>query len=173
MMMRIAGALLLVAVSGAGAGDWDCVEILRFEVDRQDFSTREMERASATPDEFLESVQRAMAGEIVRGDSGLSAVMAGEDACPNDASALEFGGQVTDFKPGSRLARYVVGFGAGKQKLQVQAWLRAKATGEVLTEGRIVDRKVAGFGGGSGDKGIRDFAEKVDKFIGKALGRRK
>ena len=94
---------------------------------------------------------------------------AGENACPDEAQAVEFGGTVTDFKKGNQAMRYFVGFGAGKQKLAIDAWVRNKATGEIIFQDKIVDRKWAGFGGGDDRKGVRDFAEKVVLFLNKGL----
>jgi len=66
--------------------------------------------------------------------------------------------------------RYMVGLGAGKQKIQINAQLIEKSSGKVLKSGRIVDRKIGGLVGGSENKGKRDFAEKTTKFIRQALG---
>jgi len=152
------------------ASAFDCVEVFPFEIDRNDFSSRESERAAAMPQEFLDVFQHATVGEIIRSKSGLTAVKGGENACPDSEQAVQFGGTVTDFKEGNQAMRYFVGFGAGKQKLAVYAWLRNKTTGEIIFEDKIVDRKWAGFGGGDDRKGVRDFAEKVVVFLRKGLG---
>ena len=88
-----------------------------------------------------------------------------KDEC--SGKTLILGGQVTDFKKGSRSARMWIGFGAGKQKFQVQCFLKDAETGEVLARKEIIDRKVGGWAGGDEGKGESDFAEKVAKFVKK------
>ena len=171
MYTRGQGSLvcLLALVFSQVVMAYDCVEISTFVVERDNFSTKEYERAAETPEEFLKQFQHATVGEIIRSDNGLTAVKAQESECPDAAQTLQFGGTVTDFKAGNQNLRYWVGFGAGKQKLAVDAWLREKLSGDVIHQDEIVDRKWAGFGGGDDRKGVSDFAEKVEKFIEKAL----
>lgn len=168
-VLKYLAATLALLSAPLLASSYDCVEIAMFEVDRNNFSTREYERAAATPVEFLEQFQHATVGEIIRAENGLTAVKEGESSCPDEASALVFGGTVTDFKAGNQALRYFVGMGAGKQKLAVDAWLKDKSTGNVIHADEIIDRKWAGFGGGDDRKGVRDFAEKVNVFLNKAL----
>ena len=148
---------------------YDCVEIFSFEVDRDNHSTKEYERAATTPYKILEQVQRFSVGEIIRSDNGIKAVNATHQSCPDDAMALQFGGAVTDFKAGNQSLRYWVGLGAGKQKLAIDAWLKDKLSGDVIYRDDIVDRKWGGVWGGDDTKGIRDFAQKVEGFIEKGL----
>jgi len=54
-------------------------------------------------------------------------------------------------------------------ELAIDAWLKDKLSGDVIYRGDIVDRKWAGLWGGDDSKGIRDFAQKVEKFINKGL----
>lgn len=165
MKTRLLATACLLLGFAPGAIAYDCIEVFLFEVDRDNFSTKEYERAAATPEEFLEFFQHSTIGELIRSENGLTAVKAQEEQCPEDSVALQMGGQVTDYKAGNQAMRYWVGFGAGKQKLAVNAWLRDKSSQEVIYEDRIVDRKWAGWGGGDDRKGARDFAEKVDKFV--------
>jgi len=69
--------------------------------------------------------------------------------------------------------RYMVGFGAGKQKIQIEAELYDKLSGELIKKDRVVDRKIGGLVGGSENKGKRDFAEKMNNFVRVALGMKK
>lgn len=82
--------------------------------------------------------------------------------------AWVFGGKFLDYKKGSQAARYWIGMGAGKQKVEVLAHARDARTGAVVKEERIVDRKVGGFFGGNDEKGLRDFAERVVVFLREA-----
>ena len=79
-------------------------------------------------------------------------------------------GEVIDYKKGNRAVRYMVGFGAGKQKIETNLILSEKKSGKVIAKQRVVDRKIGGLVGGSENKGKRDYAEKVNKFIRLAIG---
>jgi hypothetical protein len=67
----------------------------------------------------------------------------------------------------------MVGFGAGKQKIQIEATLTNKKTHEVIKKDRVVDRKIGGLVGGSENKGKQDFAEKINNFVRAGLGMKK
>lgn len=162
---------------------YSVLEVAAFDVDREDYSTKKLERAASIPQEMLDMIQLGMLGELSRRkafptvrkasdpDAGPSANE--PDPATNEAEpeegVLVIGGRITDFKAGSRTTRILISFGAGGQKIQADCVLTDKATGEVLGRKTIVDRKVAGWAGGSESKGIHDFAEKVLSFIDKSL----
>lgn len=166
-------ALALFASSTLSAKQYDCIEVNQFTVDRDDISTRELARATEIPEEMLRTIQTYVRTELNIDDNGLVAKKGAEDACDDPESALELKGVVTDYKKGSRMMRYMVGFGAGKQKIQIEAELYDKASGELLKKDRVVDRKIGGLIGGSENKGKRDFAEKMNNFVRTALGMKK
>lgn len=163
--------IAVVALLPFSAKAYECVEVHLFDVDRNDFSSRALSRATEIPEEMLNSIQTFVLTEINVTDNGLKANK--PDQCENPEKTLVLSGKITDYKKGNRAVRYIVGFGAGKQKIQIQAKLMNKGTGQVLAEDKIVDRKIGGLVGGSANKGQRDFAEKVDKFIRKALKKKK
>jgi hypothetical protein len=68
--------------------------------------------------------------------------------------------------------RIWVGMGAGKQLIEVECVLTDKATGKVIAKERVIDRKVGGIAGGSEEKGLEDFAQKVHGFVRRSLGLR-
>lgn len=142
---------------------YECLEVEEFYVDRDDFSSRRMERAAAIPKETLGSIQHTIVGEVTRKGIVPSVKKAQASAC--NGKTLVFGGQVTDYKKGSRAARMMIGLGAGKQKFEVQCYLKDKQSGETIASGRVVDRKFGGLAGGDEAKGQRDFAEKVARFV--------
>ncbi len=160
----------LMSLSSIGfAGDWtetlkkyECLEVRKFTVDREDLSTKKSKRAATIPDEALDHLQQKITEEISR--KKLVPEVSGDECT---GVTLVFGGRVTDFKKGSRSARFWIGLGAGQQKFEVQCFLRDKATGEILLTKEIIDRKVGGWAGGDDAKGESDFAEKVAKFIRK------
>ena len=76
--------------------------------------------------------------------------------------------KVKNVRKGNKALRYLVGFGAGAQKVQVMVSL-SSGDGKLVAEGEIIDRKFAGLIGGSEQKGIKDFAEKVVAFVKQSL----
>ncbi len=153
---------------------YDCIEVSIFDVDRENISTRALARAAEIPEQTLQALQTYVRTELNIDDNGLEAKKGGIDhSCKNSESALKLKGTITDYKKGSRVMRYMVGFGAGKQKIQIEAELFDKSTGDLIKKDRVVDRKIGGLVGGSENKGKRDFAEKMNNFVRVALGMKK
>ncbi len=158
------------AQDAAGGATWDALEVARFEVDRDSYDTKEAERAGTIPDEMIDSIQRAIVGELTRSGLFESVRKAKPDeADPEEEKTLLLTGRVTDFKAGSRTARLWVGMGAGKQLIEVECVLTDRTTGKVVAKKRVIDRKVGGWAGGSEEKGLEDFAEKVRAFIKESM----
>lgn len=155
------------------AKTYDCIEVNVFSVDRENISTRELARAAEIPEQMLKTIQTYVRTELNIDENGLMAKKGGDDVCESTEKALELKGTVTDYKKGSRMMRYMVGFGAGKQKIQIEAELYDKESGELLKKDRVVDRKIGGLIGGSENKGKKDFAEKMNNFVRTALGMKK
>lgn len=162
-------SMVLISVSSFAKGwsstlkEYNCLEVEKFVVDRDDFSSKELERAASFPAETITSLQHKIVGEISRKKIIGSVKKAGPSACSE--KALVFGGKITDYKKGSRAARIFIGMGAGKQKIEVESYIKDKSTGQVLASDKIVDRKFGGIAGGDEAKGEQDFAEKVADFV--------
>lgn len=156
-----------IALDASPAPAYTAIEINRFDVNREDYSSKEAERAGRVSDEMLETIQRIIITEFTKAQvfpkAGKPGLAAAEDL------ALELGGRVLDFKGGSKVARYMVGLGAGQQKIEIECVLKDKKTGNVLAREVVLDRKVGGIAGGDEEKGIHDFAEKVVVFVQKSL----
>lgn len=156
------------AASDASKGPaYTAIEIARFDVNREDYSSKEAERAGRIPDETLDTIQRIVIAEFTKAQIFPKAGKPGGAADMDPA--LELGGRVIDFKAGNKVARYFVGMGAGQQKIEIECVLKDKKTGNVLAREVILDRKVGGIAGGDEEKGLRDFAEKVIVFVQKTL----
>jgi hypothetical protein len=153
----------LAAGPEPGGGTYNVLEVARFEVGREDYSSKEAERAGRIPDEVLETIQRILISEFTQSRLLPAVRKAGTPA--GGDTVLELGGKVVDYLAGSQAKRLLIGMGAGQQKIEVDCVLRDRATGTVLGRVRILDRKVAGIAGGNEEKGMRDFAEKVAKFL--------
>lgn len=178
--MRIASlaALLLLFFSPLGqakdiSADFNCIELELFVVDKDHVGDRGEARATLIPPEMLSELRAFIASEIPLEIDGMKTRFAPEESCEDAEHSLTFGGRVTDFKKGSQVARYLIGFGAGKQKFEVNTTIKRKLDGGLIGEGRVVDRKAGGWIGGSKDKGKQDFAEKVADFIHSQLTGRK
>ncbi len=154
----------LAADGAAGGTGYLVLEINRFDVNREDYSSKEAERAGRMPDEALDTIERILITEFTQ-TKLLPTVRKASGPGDGQEMVLELGGKVVDWLAGSKTKRLLVGLGAGQQKIEVDCVLKDKATGTILGQERILDRKVAGWAGGNEDKGMRDFADKVAKFI--------
>lgn len=168
-MMRLALPLLLALPLSATATPYTCVEVELFQIDRTQITSKKDKRAAHIPREALEGLRQSIVLEVPLSVPGMVGMYAGEESCPDPTRAIVLGGTMADYKKGSKAARYWVGMGAGAQKFAVNAWIRDKATGQVLGTDDVVDRKVGGLLGGSAEKGVDDFSEKVCKFIRRTL----
>lgn len=172
MLAGLVVSVVLLMTNAAWASSWNdtlagynCLEVEKFYVDRDDYSSKKMERAAAIPDETIASLQHKIVGEAHRKDLLPQIKKAGAAAC--QGKTLILGGKVTEYKKGSRAARMMLGLGAGKQKFEVQCYLKDKQSGQMLANKKVVDRKMGGISGGDEAKGEHDFAEKVAKFVKK------
>jgi hypothetical protein len=160
--LAIAGYSREAYAAESGAA-YNVLEVARFEVNREDFSTKESERAGRISDETLETIQRILITEFSR--MKLLPTVRKPVAAGDPGTVLELGGKLVDWMPGDASKRMMIGYGAGQQKIEVDCVLKDRATGTIIAHERILDRKIAGVSGGSEDKGMRDFAEKVAKFM--------
>lgn len=170
--MRIVfmGILLgIAAFSSVAAGAQpNCFQVSQFTVDAEDVDSKEEARAAAIPEHRLLQIQQAIAQELTASFSAAKVLVTESEKCPESSESLLVGGKITDFKKGNKALRYLVGFGAGAQKVQVLVNLNT-GDGKLVAEADIVDRKFAGLLGGSENKGIEDFAEKVVAFVKQSI----
>jgi len=155
--------ICLPAEGDARGKAYNVLEILRFEVNREDYGSKEAERSGRIPDEVLNTIQRILISEYTQ--SKLLPTVRKAGGTGEGEVVLELGGKVVDWLAGSQTKRLLIGLGAGQQKIEVDYVLKDRATGTIIERERILDRKVAGISGGNEEKGMRDFAEKVAKFI--------
>ena len=90
-----------------------------------------------------------------------SVTMAGDAAAVEAAPKLKLSGEVTKYVKGSRTARYLVGFGAGKTKLLVDVKLTDVATGEVVFHQSVDGDVTWGLFGGDSDKAKGGVADEI------------
>lgn len=76
-------------------------------------------------------------------------------------STIALSGTITKYKPGSRTARYLVGFGAGMTKVKARIKFVDTASGDVLFDKEIDGKVIIGFFGGNSNDATRGFAREV------------
>jgi len=87
----------------------------------------------------------------------------GETSPEPGAPALKLVGTVTKYDAGSRAARYLIGFGAGKTKIVAHVKFTDRATGQVLFESDVDGKVIIGFIGGDSLGATRGLAKEVAK----------
>ncbi len=172
LLAFLAAAILSGIVLNAQIQTPDILFIERFstETDLAD-SGRKADRIEDIPESKLLQIQEVLHSEI--GKSKMFAevriLKSGEKPLLAEGqTGWVLGGQFLDYKKGSKAARYFIGMGAGKQKVEVMVEVRDAATGATVRKERVVDRKVGGWFGGNDEKGLRDFAERIVELLKKA-----
>ena len=80
---------------------------------------------------------------------------------------IHLSGTITKYKPGSRTARYMIGFGAGMTKVKAKIKFVDTATGNVLFEKEIDGKVVMGFFGGDKNDATRGLAREIAEIAKK------
>ena len=82
-----------------------------------------------------------------------------------DTGVLLLKTTVIDYEPGSRLARYFIGFGAGKAEVEVNCQFIEKATGRIVSETSVSGYIAMGGAGGSVRDAYREATKRIVKYI--------
>lgn len=96
-------------------------------------------------------------------------VFLSSDAASKQAPArrVKITGQVTKYSKGSRAARYLVGFGAGRTKLVADVKVTDAETGQLLFEKNVDGHVYGGFFGGKTDEAKGELASEIIKTMTK------
>lgn len=96
-------------------------------------------------------------------------VFLASDAASREAPArrVKITGQVTKYSKGSRAARYLVGFGAGRTKLVANVKVIDAETGQLLFEKNVDGHVYGGFFGGKTDEAKGELASEIIKTMTK------
>jgi hypothetical protein len=151
----------------AASGSIDCIEVKLFAVAEEKVDGQ-TDRAEKIPARNLELIQAGVVKHLPKEARGVTAIAAGSSTCPNPATAATLGGDILDFRKGNMALRYLVGFGAGSQKVRVRLTL-SRSDGAQIAQSEIADTKWGGAFGGTNTKGLDDFAEKAAEAAAKAL----
>jgi len=149
----------------------DVLFIERFSTDTSlADSGKKAERIEEIPESKLVQIQEVLWREIkhTKMFADVRILKPGEKPVLADGqTGWVLGGQFLDYKKGSQVARYMIGMGAGKQKVEVMIEIRDAANGSTVRKERVVDRKVGGWFGGDAEKGLKDFAERIVELLKK------
>jgi hypothetical protein len=90
------------------------------------------------------------------------------DAAPYGHAVLRISGTVTDFKPGNRRKRQVIGLGAGATVVEAQVKFSDAATGRVLQNRQVKGVTWTGIAGGDSKSAGESLARKIAKYCNSA-----
>lgn len=165
----------LVGVArGFDLRQYPVVVVARFDVNKDDVKDDEDRNlAAAMPDYFQsEIVRRVRAAGIFERVVNLSE----REFTPGAEPALRLEGSITRLVPGNRALRYMVGFGAGAAKAQIETRFVDAQTGKVVLV--TADRREAAFGifGGDSEEHLQesfsDMARDLAKYLVRLRGQR-
>jgi curli biogenesis system outer membrane secretion channel CsgG len=163
--------VLLAIVTGLGsptafAGDdeqvahkYNTVEVVRFDTkEGVDF-----------PPDFSVRLNEELVTELQKSKRFAEVLREGEAPKEEGAPALKLVGTVTEFKKGSQMKRYLIGFGAGKTKIVAAIKFVDRATGDVVYEDDVDGKVIMGFAGGESAGATHGLAAEVAKVAKKKL----
>ena len=148
---------LVLSVVGFGQdaksskGPYKAIEIERFSV----------RQGVEFPDKDLDELMNATVKNFQDSKRFDSVALSGGEATETAGPRLRISGEVTKYVKGSRAARYLVGFGAGKTKIMADITMTDTATGEVVFH-QVVDGDVTwGVFGGDSDAAKGGVADEI------------
>jgi hypothetical protein len=90
------------------------------------------------------------------------------DTAPYGHAVLRISGTVTNFKPGNRRKRQVIGLGAGATVVEAQVKFSDAATGRVLLNRQVKGVTWTGIAGGDSKSAGESLARKIAKLCNTA-----
>ena len=99
------------------------------------------ERAATIPSRNIELIFATVLKHLSNKAKGVTVADAEQGACPNPQTAAVLKGDILDFRKGNMALRYLVGFGAGAQKVRGRLTVKSKATGAVMGQNEAADAK--------------------------------
>jgi hypothetical protein len=159
------------AVMPVSVGAIDCVEVEKYKVS-EDKQENQSDRAATIPARNIELILAGVLKHLPKKAKGVTAVDAEQGSCPNPETAAVLKGDILDFRKGNMALRYLVGFGAGAQKVRVKLTVLRKSGGEIIGQNEASDTKWGGAFGGTNTKGLDDFAEKSAQAAANIIARK-
>jgi hypothetical protein len=113
------------------------------------------------PLDYLATMQEEVMTHIQKKNIFKEVLRPGEKPSDSAAQQVRLGGVVTQFQPGSRIKRYVLGPGFGKTKIVAQIRFTDGTSGNVLYEKTVDGKVIIGFIGGESIGATRGLAKEV------------
>jgi len=154
-------ASIVVAIASAATPQTEkpSIEIMAFEAQKGvDF-----------PPDYQAALFEELVTRLTETGKFAQVLKEGEKAPDGKAATLRLTGIVTEVDEGSRAARSLVGFGAGKAKIRAHVKFLDVATGAVKLEKDVYGRKIGGGIGGAGINCTRGLAREVAKLAKEKL----
>lgn len=148
----------------ATVGQYQCLEVEVFQVDRDKASNRKEKRAAKSPEEGLLRLQQKIVSAIQEEKIITEVNQAGRPSC--SGKALIVGGTISDYNVGSVAKTFLIGLGAGKTKIVAETYIKDKQTGEILLQKRIAESGKVAIGG-TEPPVEKQFASNVGRFVHK------
>jgi hypothetical protein len=117
----------------------------------------------AFPGDYQSALAEDLAREVSVAFPAVIILRAG-DATPYGQAVLHISGLVTRFKPGNRMKRQLIGFGAGATVVEARVWLIDDATGQVVLNRQIKGLTWTGIAGGDSRTAGESLAKKIAKL---------
>ena len=153
----VIAALTLAALAFAGEkkhkNKYQNIEVVRFDI----------KEGVNFPADYLHTMTEELVSQLQQTGKFGQVLREGETPDKADAPTVRLVGTVTEFQPGSRAKRYLVGFGSGKTKIVAHVKFLDKATGEVLFEDDVDGKVWQGNVGGESIGATRGLAKEVAK----------
>jgi hypothetical protein len=121
------------------------------------------------PPDFHIRLTEELVKELTSSKRFASVLREGEAPGEEGGPALKLMGTVTEFKKGSQMKRYMIGFGAGKTKIKAAIKFTDATTGDLVYEDEVDGKVVMGFAGGDSMGAAHGLAKEVAKVAKEKL----
>jgi hypothetical protein len=121
------------------------------------------------PPDFHVRLTEELVSELLGSKRFAQVLREGETPNGDAGPMLKLAGTVTEFKKGSQMKRYMIGFGAGKTKIKASIKFTDAATGEVVFEDDVDGKVIMGFAGGDSMGAAHGLAKEVAKVAKEKL----
>jgi len=148
----------------ATIGQYQCLEVEVFQVDRDKASNRKEKRTAKSPEEGLLRLQQKIVSAIQEEKIISEVNQAGRPSC--SGKALVVGGMISDYNIGSAARTFLIGGFAGKTKIVAETYIKDKQTGQILVKRRIAESSPPAIGN-SEPPVEKQFASNVGRFVRK------
>lgn len=159
-------ALVGLGAHTATAGDKKEIDHKYETVEVATFDTKE---GIAFPPDFSVRLNEELVMELQKSKRFAEVLREGEAPREEGAPALKLVGTITEFKKGSQMKRYLIGFGAGKTKIVASIKFVDRTTGDVVFEDQVDGKVIMGLAGGESMGAAHGLAKEVAKVAKQKL----